>query len=331
MNKIILLNNRPVGKPVLSDFKFVTEAMPVPDDGEILLKTLYVSVDPYLRGRMNDAKSYVPAFQLNKPIQSGMIAEVTDSNHSGYKIGDIVSGNLEWKEYQVSTGKGLQVIHTADIYLTAYLGILGMTGLTAYLGLSEIAVPKPGETMIVSGAAGAVGSIAGQLGKIMGCRVVGITGSDQKVALLKSKFHFDEAINYKNTVDLTRAIKTACPDGVDIYFDNVGGKISDAVLNNINKHARIPVCGYISMYNETMQVLGPYVQPVLVSKSALMQGFIVGDFADKFAEAKKQLFNWLRDGKLTYHETIINGFEQIPQAFLGLFEGKNEGKMIVKI
>ena len=331
MNKVILLNNRPVGKPVSSDFKFVTEAMPVPDDGEILLKTLYVSVDPYLRGRMNDAKSYVPAFQLNKPIQSGMIAEVTDSNHSGYKIGDIVSGNLEWKEYQVSTGKGLQVIHTADIYLTAYLGILGMTGLTAYLGLSEIAVPKPGETMIVSGAAGAVGSIAGQLGKIMGCRVVGITGSDQKVALLKSKFHFDEAINYKNTVDLTRAIKTACPDGVDIYFDNVGGKISDAVLNNINKHARIPVCGYISMYNETMQVLGPYVQPVLVSKSALMQGFIVGDFADKFAEAKKQLFNWLRDGKLTYHETIINGFEQIPQAFLGLFEGKNEGKMIVKI
>jgi NADPH-dependent curcumin reductase CurA len=331
MNKVILLNNRPVGKPVLSDFKFVTEAMPVPDDGEILLKTLYVSVDPYLRGRMNDAKSYVPAFQLNKPIQSGMIAEVTDSNHSGYKIGDIVSGNLEWKEYQVSTGKGLQVIHTADIYLTAYLGILGMTGLTAYLGLSEIAVPKPGETMIVSGAAGAVGSIAGQLGKIMGCRVVGITGSDQKVALLKSKFHFDEAINYKNTVDLTRAIKTACPDGVDIYFDNVGGKISDAVLNNINKHARIPVCGYISMYNETMQVLGPYVQPVLVSKSALMQGFIVGDFVDKFAEAKKQLFNWLRDGKLTYHETIINGFEQIPQAFLGLFEGKNEGKMIVKI
>jgi NADPH-dependent curcumin reductase CurA len=331
MNKIILLNNRPVGKPVSSDFKFVTEAMPVPDDGEILLKTLYVSVDPYLRGRMNDAKSYVPAFQLNKPIQSGMIAEVTDSNHSGYKIGDIVSGNLEWKEYQVSTGKGLQVIHTADIYLTAYLGILGMTGLTAYLGLSEIAVPKPGETMIVSGAAGAVGSIAGQLGKIMGCRVVGITGSDQKVALLKSKFHFDEAINYKNTVDLTRAIKTACPDGVDIYFDNVGGKISDAVLNNINKHARIPLCGAISMYNDTTPLLGPYVQPILVSKSALMQGFIVSDFADKFPVAKKQLFDWLRDGKLTYHETIINGFEQIPQAFLGLFEGNNEGKMIVKI
>jgi NADPH-dependent curcumin reductase CurA len=331
MNKVILLGKRPVGKPALGDFKFVTEEMPVPDDGEILLKTLYVSVDPYLRGRMNEAKSYIPSFQLNKPIQSGILARVTDSNHSEYKIGDVVSGNLEWKEYQVSAGKGLQLIHTADIYLTAYLGLLGMTGLTAYLGLTEIGIPKPGETLVVSGAAGAVGSVVGQIGKIMGCRVVGITGSDQKTALLKSKFHFDEAINYKTTVDLNRAIKNACPDGVDVYFDNVGGKISDAVLNNINKHARIPLCGAISLYNETSQVLGPYVQPILVSKSALMQGFIVSDFADKFPVAQKQLFNWLRAGKLTYHETIINGFEQIPQAFLGLFEGNNEGKMIVKV
>jgi NADPH-dependent curcumin reductase CurA len=331
MNRVIVLYRRPVGKPVQGDFKLNIEAIPVPDDGEVLLKTLYVSVDPYLRGRMNDAKSYVPPFQLNKPIQSGIIAEVTDSNHSGFKIGDIVSGNLDWKEYQVSTEKGLQIIHTADIYLTAYLGILGMTGLTAYLGLTEIGIPKAGETLLVSGAAGAVGSVVGQLGKIMGCRVVGITGSDQKIALLKSKFHFDEAINYKNTVDLNRAIKTACPDGVDIYFDNVGGKISDAVLNNINKHARIPVCGAISMYNDTSQLMGPYVQPVLVSKSAKMQGFIVNDFNYKFLEAKKQLFKWLMDGKLIYHETIIEGFEQIPQAFLGLFEGKNEGKMIVKV
>jgi NADPH-dependent curcumin reductase CurA len=331
MNRIIVLYKRPVGKPVLSDFKLNIEAIPVADDGEILLKTRYVSVDPYLRGRMNDKPSYVPPFELDKPLRSVVIAEVVDSNDTRFKIGDFVSGDLEWKEYQVSTGKGLQIIHTADIYLTAYLGILGMTGLTAYLGLTEIGIPKPGETLVVSGAAGAVGSIVGQLGKIMGCRVVGITGSDQKIALLKSKFHFDEAINYKNTVDLNRAIKTACPDGVDIYFDNVGGKISDAVLSNINKHARIPLCGAISMYNDTTQLLGPYVQPILVSKSALMQGFIVSDFADKFPEVKKQLFNWLREGKLTYHETIINGFEQIPQAFLGLFEGNNEGKMIVKV
>jgi len=331
MNKFILLNSRPVGKPVLSDFRFATEEMPVADDGEILLKTLYVSVDPYLRGRMNEEKSYVPSFELGKPLQSGIIAEVTDSNNSGYKIGDIISGNLEWKEYQVSTGKGLQTIPNDENYLSAYLGILGMTGITAYIGLTEIGVPKSGETLIVSGAAGAVGSIVGQIGKIVGCRVIGITGSDQKIALLKSKFHFDEAINYKSTVDLPRAIKAACPDGVDIYFDNVGGKISDAVLNNINKHARIPLCGAISMYNDTSQLLGPYVQPVLVSKSALMQGFIVSDFADKFTRAKKQLIEWLMNGELTYHETIVEGFDEIPQAFLGLFEGNNEGKMIVKV
>ena len=331
MNNVILLHKRPVGKPEISDFKFVEEEIPVPDDGEILLKTLYVSVDPYLRGRMNDTKSYTPSFQLDKPLQSFIIAKITDSNHSKYKIGDIVSGNLEWKEYQVSTGNNLQVIHTPDIYLTANLGILGMTGLTAYLGLTEIGVPKPGETLVVSGAAGAVGSIVGQIGKIMGCRVVGIAGSDKKIDVLKSKFNFDEAINYNNTVDLNRAIKTACPDGVDIYFDNVGGKISDDVLSNINKHARIPVCGAISMYNDTSQLLGPYVQPVLVSKSALMQGFIISDFADKFPAAGKQLLSWLTDGKLTYHETIMEGFDNIPQAFLGLFEGKNEGKMIVKV
>jgi NADPH-dependent curcumin reductase CurA len=331
MNKVILLDKRPVGKPALNDFKFVSEEMPVPDDGEILLKTLYVSVDPYLRGRMNEAKSYVPAFELNKPIQSGIIAEVIDSNHSGFKIGDIVTGNLDWKEYQVSTEKGLQIIHTADIYLTAYLGILGMTGITAYLGLTKIGVPKPGETILVSGAAGAVGSIVGQIGKIMECRVVGITGSDKKTELLKSKFHFDEAINYKTTTDLNRAIKAACPDGVDIYFDNVGGKISDAALKNINKHARIPLCGAISLYNKTETALGPYVQPILVEKSALMQGFIVADFSEKFPEAKKQLFRWLMDGKVHYHETIIEGFDKIPHAFLGLFEGNNEGKMIVKV
>jgi len=331
MNSAIILNSRPIGKPASNDFKFVEEQIPVPDDREILLKALYVSVDPYLRGRMSDAKSYMPSFELAKPLQSAIIAEVTDSNHSGYKIGDIVSGNLDWKEYQVSTGEGLQIIHTAEIYLSAYLGILGMTGIAAYLGLTLIGAPQPGETMVVSGAAGAVGSIAGQIGKIMGCHVIGITGSDQKAKLLKSKFHFDEAINYKNTVDLTRAIKTACPNGVDIYFDNVGGKISDAVLNNINKNARVPLCGAISMYNETSQLMGPYVQPLLIAKSALMQGFIVSDFSDKLPDAKKQLFSWLRSGKLTYHETIINGFEKIPEAFLGLFEGKNEGKMIVKV
>jgi NADPH-dependent curcumin reductase CurA len=331
MNKVIELHKRPVGKPDLSDFKTYIEDVPTAGDDEVLLKTTYVSVDPYLRGRMNDSESYIPPFELNKPLQSGIIAEVSDSNNTLFKRGDFVLGNLYWKEYQVSDGKGLRVIPNDPAYLSAYLGVLGMTGLTAYLGLTRIGLPKPGETLVVSGAAGAVGSIAGQVGKLLGCKVVGLTGSDEKVHLLTSKFHFDEAINYKTTLDLSGTITTACPDGVDIYFDNVGGKISDHVLNNINKHARIPLCGAISLYNDASPALGPYIQPVLVKKSALIQGFIVGDFAAHFPEATKQLTGWLLEGKLTYHETIYEGFDQIPQAFLGLFEGSNEGKMIVKI
>ena len=331
MNKAILLHNRPVGKPVLSDFKFIKEAIPAPQTGDILIKTLYVSVDPYLRGRMNDSKSYVPPFVLNEPIQSAIIAEVIDSNHAEFKKGDFVMGNLDWKEFQISDGKSLLKVDADYTELTPYLGIFGMTGITAYLGLTEIGMPKPGETIVVSGAAGAVGSVVGQIGKIMGCKVVGITSSDKKVELLKSKFNFDKAINYKTSPDLQRAIHDACPKGVDIYFDNVGGEISDAVLANINKHARLPVCGAISLYNETAVPVGPRLQPILLTKSATMRGFIVGDFSDKFPAAIRQLSTWLKQGKLTYSETIIYGFRNIPQAFIDLFDGKNEGKMIVKV
>ena len=331
MNKVILLDKRPVGKPALSDFKFIEEEMPVPAEGEILLKTLYVSVDPYLRGRMNDAKSYVPPFQLNQPVQSGIVAEVIESKNTAFQNGDVVSGLLGWKEYQVSSGQYLIKVNAKDAALSAYLGILGMTGLTAYVGLLEIGKPKPGETIVVSGAAGAVGSVVGQIGKILGCRVVGIAGTDEKVELLKSTFKFDEALNYNTTPDMKAAIKNACPGGVDIYFDNVGGEISDAVLANINKHARIPVCGAISLYNETKVPVGPRVQPILITNSALMQGFIVSDFADKFPAAIKQLAGWLKEGKLTYTETIVEGFDNIPTAFINLFEGKNEGKMVVKV
>jgi len=331
-NKVILLNKRPVGKPTLEDFKFSSEEIPVIHDGEILLKTLYVSVDPYLRGRMNDSKSYVPPFELNKPIQSSIIAEVIESKHTEfYNKGDFVSGNLDWKEYQASTGKGLHKVDNNSTKLSVYLGLLGMTGITGYLGLTEIGKPQVGETIVVSGAGGAVGTVVGQIGKLLGCTVVGITGSDEKVATLKSKFKFDHAINYKITTDLKDAISKACPNGVDIYFDNVGGDISDAVLANINKFARLPVCGAISLYNETAVPFGPRIQPILLTKSATMRGFIVGDFFEKFPIAMEQLSVWLAEGKLTYTETIINGFDTIPQAFLDLFEGKNEGKMIVKI
>jgi len=331
MNKVILLNKRPIGKPTLNDFKFTTDATPVPPTGYVLLKTLYVSVDHYLRGRMNDSESYVPSFEIDKPIQSGIIAEVIDSTHAELKKGAFVSGNLEWKEYQVSNGIGLNRLDAKVSELSPYLGILGMTGLTAFLGLTEIGIPKAGETLVVSAAAGAVGSVVGQIGKIMGCNVVGITGSDEKAELLKSKFKFDNAINYKTTPDLSEAIQNACPNGVDIYFDNVGGEISDAVLTNINKHARLPVCGYISDYNDTKVPVGPRVQPIILTKSATMTGFIVGDFSAKFPAAIKQITTWLVEGKLAYAETIVDGFDNIPQAFIDLFDGKNEGKMIVRV
>ena len=331
MNKVILLANRPVGLTTLSDFKFIEEEEPTINEGEILLKTLYVSVDPYLRGRMSDAKSYVSPFQLNQPIQSGIIAEVIESKNADFKVGEHISAMLDWKEYQVSNGIGLIKVDAKAANLSAYLGVLGMTGLTAYLGLTNIGKPKEGETLVVSGAAGAVGSIVGQIGKILGCKVIGIAGSDEKVALLKSKFGFDEGINYNTTADMKTALNNAAPNGVDIYFDNVGGQISDAVLANINKFARVPVCGAISLYNETEIPMGPRIQPILVRNSVLMQGFIVSNYVDQFPAAIQKLAGWLREGKLTYAETIVEGFDQIPQAFLDLFKGKNQGKMIVKI
>lgn len=331
MNKTILLNKRPAGKPTVDDFKFISESLPITKEGEILLKTLYVSVDPYLRGRMNDSKSYAAPFELNKPMRSGTIGEVIESKNSHFKKGDFVTGNLEWKELQTSTGRDINIIAAKPSELTAHLGVLGMTGLAAYLGLTEIGLPKTGETLVVSGAAGAVGSIVGQIGKLLGCKVIGITGSDEKVKLVKSKFGFDEAINYKTNRDLKDAVNKACPEGVDIYFDNVGGDISDAVLANINKYARLPLCGTIALYNSTMMPVGPRIQPLLLTKSATMRGFIVGDFVEKFPTATQQLTSWLKEGKLKYSETIVEGFENIPKAFLDLFEGKNEGKMIVKI
>ncbi|NQV77095.1 MAG: NADP-dependent oxidoreductase, partial [Lutibacter sp.] len=261
MNKTILLNKRPIGKPLLSDFKFISEEVEEIKTGEILLKTTYVSVDPYLRGRMNDAKSYIPPFELNKPITSGIVAEVIESKNTAFAKGNFVLGMLDWKEFQKSNGEGLLKIDASKAPLSAYLGVLGITGLTAYFGLLEIGVPKKGETLVVSGAAGAVGSIVGQIGKILGCRVIGIAGSDEKVAMLKSEFGFDEAINYNTTKNMVTAIKAAAPNGVDIYFDNVGGPISEAILFNINKFARLIICGAISIYNETELPKSISVQP----------------------------------------------------------------------
>ncbi|SNR46171.1 hypothetical protein SAMN04488009_1918 [Maribacter sedimenticola] len=332
MNTSINLKQRPVGTPTLDDFSF--EEL---DDnftlknGEMLLVSKYISVDPYLRGRMSDAKSYVPPFKVGEPISSGIVAEVLESKNEKFKEGDFVSGLLQWKEKQVSNGEGLQKIDKSKAPLSAYLGIVGMTGLTAYLGLHEIGKPKQGETMVVSGAAGAVGSVVGQIGKILGLTVIGIAGTDVKIDMLKSDFGFDHGINYKTTKDMKAAIKEAAPNGVDIYFDNVGGPISDAVLFSINQFARIIICGAISVYNKTELPMAVAVQPFLVKNSALMQGFIVSNYADKFPVAMKQLATWLGEDKLTYRETIVEGFENTPQAFLDMMDGKNKGKMIVKV
>lgn len=332
MTKTILLKNRPEGKPSTSDFEFKTEESEHNiGKGELLLETKYVSVDPYLRGRMSDAKSYVPPFQLNKPIQSGVIAKVLESHNDKFTAGDYVSGMLNWQTKQVSKAEGLTKVDPSKASLSAYLGILGMTGLTAYTGLTQIGKPKAGETLVVSGAAGAVGSVVGQIGKILGLKVIGIAGTDEKIELLKSKFGFDAGINYKTTKDMKAAIAEAAPDGVDIYFDNVGGPISDAVLVNINRLARIIVCGAISVYNNTEAPKSLSVQPFLVKNSALMQGFIVSNYTEKFPEAMKQLTTWLAEDKLTYSETIVKGFDNIPSAFIDLFEGKNKGKMVVEL
>ena len=331
MNKVITLANRPSGEPALSDFNFETEEKPSPDDQEVLLETKYVSVDPYMRGRMNDTESYVPPFELNEPVEGGIVAKVVESNHGDFDEGDYVSGRLQWKQYQLSGGKGLMKVDPEAAPLSAYLGILGLTGLTAYMGLAEIGKPKEGETLVVSGAAGAVGSVAGQIGKIKDCHVVGIAGSDEKVELLKSKFGFDEGINYKATGDMPAAVAEVCPDGVDVYFDNVAGEISDAVHQNMNRFGRIVNCGAIAHYNATSQPTGPRVEPMLIKKSILMQGFIVGNYEDQFPGAVKQLAEWLSEGKLEYSETVMEGFDNIPQAFLDLFEGKNKGKMVVQV
>lgn len=331
MSNTILLNNRPKGKPKESDFTFVDQDISKPGNNEILLKILYVSVDPYLRGRMRDEKSYIEPFQLDKPLTSSCVAEVLESNHPNFKEGEFVSGMMLWKKTQVSDGKNLYKVDQEQAPLSAYLGILGITGLTAYFGLTEIGKPQKGETLVVSGAAGAVGSTVGQIGKIKGCKVIGIAGTDEKISMIKNKFGFDNGINYNTTDHMGKAIKEETSDGVDVYFDNVGGEITDGVLENINTHARIVACGAISLYNKTEVPSGPRIETKLIKNSALMQGFIVSNYQDRFQEGISQLAKWLQEEKLTYEETILEGFDAIPKAFIGLFEGNNKGKMIVKI
>lgn len=326
----IVLSARPEGTPTLNNFRIETVDVPELQENEVLVEGMYYSVDPYMRGRMNDAKSYISTFQVDQPISGGIVGKVIQSKSPALKEGEMVLSRLPWRKLNVIHVRELQKINTNIAPPSYFLGILGMPGLTAYFGILDICKPKAGQTGVISAAAGAVGIAAGQIAKIMGCRVVGITGSDEKGELLQSEFGFDEVINYKTSSDIKSDLAKACPYGVHFYFDNVGGDISDAVMGLLNFQARIAICGQISLYNMMDLPTGPRLQPQLLSKSAIMQGFMVSNYQDRFGEGFQRLSKWIKEGQLKYRETIVKGFEQLPAAFIGLFSGENMGKMIVE-
>lgn len=330
LQKQIKLIKRPVGVPTHDDFKLAQVPIGDPADGEVLVRTIYISVDPYLRGRMNDTKSYVPPFDLDSVIKSGVIGQVVESKTPHFQKNDVVMGTLGWQTYSIVKEKEIRKVDPSIAPPSAYLSVLGMTGLTAFFGLLEIGQPKEEETVVVSGAAGAVGSVVGQIAKIKGARVVGIAGSDEKVQYLINELGFDEAINYRSK-NVQNALEKACPQGIDVYYDNVGGEIADAVYPLLNKFARIPVCGAISSYNKEESDIGPRVQSYLIKTSALMKGFTVGDYSSRFGEGAEALAGWLQEGKLKYEETVTEGFDNTIDAFLDLFKGANLGKSIVKV
>jgi len=331
MNRQIILKSRPAGNATIDNFAIIDSPQAKPNEGELLVKAKFISVDPYMRGRMNEGESYIPPFEINKAISGGVVAEVIESQHSNFKSGDFVLAPMKWQELQTVNAENVTKLDKNLAPLSYYLGILGMPGLTAYFGLLDIGKPVIGETVVVSGAAGAVGLVVGQIAKIKGGRVIGIAGSDEKNAYLINQLKFDEVINYHTCKNMDEAISSACPNGVDIYFDNVGGKISEAIIRRINQKARIIICGQIASYNDTSAPVGILPQSTLLKKSALMQGFIINIYSARFPEGIKQLAQWIGEGKLSYQETIIKGFEKLPETFLGLFEGKNTGKLLVEV
>ena len=315
--------------PTVDNFNFVDAGAPQPGDGELLVRMLYISVDPYLRGRMREGRSYIPPFQVGQVIESGGVGKVVESRDDRFQPGDIVTGMFGWRLYNVVKADGLMKV-PPGVPVTTALGVLGMPGLTAYFGLLDIGQPKQGETVVVSGGAGAVGMTVCQIAKIKGCRVAGIAGSDEKNRYLKEELSVDAVINYK-TGDIRQTLKGACSNGIDVYFDNVGGEVSDAVLPLLNHGARVIICGQISFYNMDRPDVGPRPQPYLLINSALMRGFIVTEYAARFPEGALHLAQWLSEGKLKYAETVVEGFENTPRAFIGLFSGENLGKQIVRV
>ncbi len=331
VNRQITLAARPTGFPKESDFKLVESPVPTPGEGELLIKAIYLSVDPYMRGRMNDRKSYAPPVALGGVMTGGVVGRVVESKNPNFKPGDYVMGDLGWQEYAISSGKGLQKVDPAIAPISTAVGILGMPGMTAYFGLLDICQPKSGETVFISGAAGAVGSLVGQIAKIKGCRVVGSAGTDEKVEHLTRELGFDAAFNYKTTPNAFAKLRELCPNGIDCYFDNVGGPITDAVMMLMNPRARIAVCGQIALYNAEKPEMGPRLLALLIERQARIEGFLVFSYAARFAEAQKQIAQWLKEGKIKYRETIVDGIENAPKAFMGMMKGENLGKQLVRV
>jgi len=333
-NRQFRLASRPVGEITPDNFEYREEPIPQPDDGEVLVRTIYLSLDPTNRIWMSDRPQYMPPVEIGQVMRGGGIGVVEESKNPKFQKGDLVSGLLGWQDYALALGKtGLEITKLPSPLpcpLTAFVGPLGATGFTAYFGLLDIGKPQAGETVVVSAAAGAVGSVVGQIAKIKGCRAVGITGSDEKCRWLVEELGFDDAINYK-TADLETALAKSCPDGIDVYFDNVGGAILDAVLTKINLYARIPLCGLISTYNATEPVPGPYNYSQILMKRSLVQGFIILDYFPRLEEAIKDLGQWLNQGKIKYALEIVEGLENAPTAILKLFNGHKIGKLAIKV
>ncbi|MBN0988950.1 NADP-dependent oxidoreductase [Amphritea pacifica] len=327
----IHLVSRPQGMPANSDFKLVSQPVPVLNDGEVLVKNLWLSVDPYMRGRMVERASYIEPFALNEALSGGAVGEVVESRHPQFPVGSKVSSMNGWREYFTSTGSDLQLLPQTGIADQAFLSALGMTGMTAYTGLFKIAELEEGDRVFVSAASGAVGAMVCQIAKLKGCYVAGSVGSDEKARYLLDELGVDAVVNYKTTSDLHNSIAEACPEGIDVYFENVGGDHLEAVLNLMNDHGRIAVCGMIDQYNATSPQPGPVNLAQIIIKKLKIQGFIVFEHWDGYPAFVEQMLQWITAGQIRWKETVFEGIEQAPDAFIGLFNGQNLGKMLVKL
>src|SRR3954454_11515052 len=328
-NMQVLLASRPTGWVEESNFNIVETPIPKPGPGELLIKNHFLSLDPYMRGRMNDVKSYSPAVKIGEVMVGGTVGEVLESNHPKYKPGEFVVGRVGWQQYGVSDGEGLMKVDPKLVPLSAYLGVCGMPGATAWMGLLEYCAPKAGETVLVSAATGAVGSVVGQLAKLQGCRAVGIAGGAKKCEYAVKELGFDACLDYR-AGKLIDDLKAACPKGVDNYFENVGGEVMDAAFRVLNPFSRVALCGMISDYNAT-EAYGTKMMRALLVNRVKLQGFIVFDRQDLYARAVAQLVSWVSHGKIKYHESVAEGLQNAPKAFIGLLKGQNLGKQLVNL